>query len=319
MTLGKQLRLLAAATLAAVLLTVGLYFVQRERDFARMQVRAAAEVAGRVTALHFSEGDHVARGQALGEIDPVGYQLHRDEAAAALAQAQAQLDLMLAGSRDEDILRARAQVREAKALADASAADARRMAEVFEKGSVTPKQRDDAASAAERASAAQAAAEQQLAHLVRGNRQEEIRGAQATLDLAKARLAQAEKAVHDCAVVAPLDGVITTKSAEAGEVLATGTPLATISRLDEVWLSLYIPEHVLGRVKLGQKATVVIDGDTTRYEGTVTFVSSEAEFTPRNVQTPDERVKLVYRVKVTLPNPKGIFKPGMPADGYLGM
>lgn len=283
------------------------------------QVRAAAEVAGRVAALHFSEGDHVSQGQPLGEIDPTGYQLRRDEAAAALAQAQAQLDLMLAGSRDEDIQRARAQVREAKAVADASAADARRIGEVFEKGSATPKQRDDAAAAAERASAAQAAAEQQLARLIRGNRQEEVRGAQAAVDLAKARLAQAEKSIRDCAVLAPVDGIITTKSAETGEVLALGTPLATISRLDEVWLSLYIPEDHLGRVKLGNKAAVMIDGDSTRYEGTVTFVSPEAEFTPRNVQTPDERVKLVYRIKVTLPNPKGIFKPGMPADGYLGL
>jgi len=96
-----------------------------------------------------------------------------------------------------------------------------------------------------------------------------------------------------------------------------GTPLATLSQLSEVWLSLYLPETKLPSVKLGQKARIKVDGDPVRYEGIITFISAEAEFTPRNVQTPDERTKLVYRIKITLPNPKNTFKPGMPADGYL--
>jgi HlyD family secretion protein len=281
------------------------------------QVRVAAEVGGRIAALHFREGDYVKKGQKLGEIDPAGYQLRRDEASAALAQAQAQLDLMLAGNRDEDIQRARAQVREAKAVADADAADRQRIIDVFTKESCTPRQRDEAVAKAERSAAALSAAEQQLARLVRGNRQEEIRSSQAAADLAKARLAQSEKAVHDCVIMAPMDGAITTKTCEPGEVLGPGVPWATLSRLDEVWVSLYIPEPALGRVKLGQKVSIAIDGDATRYDGDITYISPEAEFTPRNVQTPDERAKLVYRVKVTLPNPRGIFKPGMPADGFL--
>lgn len=134
---------------------------------------------------------------------------------------------------------------------------------------------------------------------------------------ATARLAQLEKAVADGTVVAPCPGVITTKVREAGEFVNAGLPLVTLSRLDEVWLSLYLPEDRLARVKLGAPARVKLDGDPTDYRGTITFVSPEAEFTPRNAQTPDERAKLVYRVKVTLPNPDGVFKPGLPADGYL--
>ena len=281
------------------------------------QIRIAPEVAGRITALSFAEGDHVTKGQILATLDTTPYQLRRDEAAAALALAQAQLDLMNAGSRSEDILRARAQVREARAMADSAAADSKRMEALFAQNSVTTKQRDDAATAAERTSAGLAATEQQLDRLVKGNRLEEIQAALAAVALAKARLAQADKAIADCVITAPMAGIITTKNAEPGEVTAIGAPLATLSRMDEVWLSLYLPETRLAGIKTGQKATVKIDGDTARYEGTITFVSPEAEFTPRNVQTPDERVKLVYRIKVTLPNPKGIFKPGMPADGYL--
>ena len=281
------------------------------------QVRVAPEVGGRLATLLLKEGDSVTNGQVLATIDPLAYKLRRDESLAAQTLAQAQLDLMLAGSRDEDILRARAQVREAKSLADTAVRDSQRIESLFAQGSVTLKQRDDAAASVERTSAALAATEQQLSRLVKGNRQEDIRAAQAAVDLAKTRLAQAEKTLADCVIYAPLSGVITLKSAEPGEMVASGTPVATLSRLDEVWLSLYLPETRLHDVVIGQKVTVRVDGATERHEGTVTFISPEAEFTPRNVQTPDERVKLVYRIKVTLPNPTGVFKPGMPADGYL--
>lgn len=281
------------------------------------QVRIAPEVAGRITALAFTEGDSITNGQLLAMIDPLPYQLRREEARASLALAQSQLDLMIAGSREEDVLRAKAQVREAQALAGAAAADAKRIEALFTGNSVTVKQRDDAVTAADRTAAALAAAEQILSRLVKGNRPEEIQATQAAVALARARLALTEKAVSDCVITAPRAGIITTRNAEPGEVTAVGAPLATLSQLDEVWLSLYLPATRLAGIKTGQKASVKIDGDPARYEGTITFVSPEAEFTPRNVQTPDARVKLVYRIKVTLPNPKGLFKPGMPADGYL--
>lgn len=173
---------------------------------------------------------------------------------------------------------------EARAAARAAEADFARIQQVFERKSATQKQLDDA---------------------------------RAGLDLARARLALAEKAVTDCTVRAPVGGVVTVRGREDGEVVGAGTPLLTISKLDEVWLSIYVPESRLGGIRLGQRARVRIDGDRKAYEGKVTFVSPEAEFTPRNVQTPDERAKLVYRVKIMLPNPDGVFKPGMPADGYL--
>jgi HlyD family secretion protein len=118
-------------------------------------------------------------------------------------------------------------------------------------------------------------------------------------------------------VKAPQDGVVTIRSREDGEMVSVGTPLITVSRVDEVWLSVYVPEPQLGRVKLGQTASVKVDGIESMFTGKITFVSPEAEFTPRNAQTPDERAKLVFRVKITLSNPNGIFKPGMPADAYL--
>ncbi len=281
------------------------------------QVQVAPQVSGRVLRLPPQEGDALKKGDLVAEIDPTDYALKRDEARASLAQAQAQLDLMLAGAREEDVRRARSQVDEARAAAAAARADLQRTKEVYAQQTVTAKQMDDAQAAADRTAAALAAAEQALVKLEAGNRKEEIRLAQAQADLAKVRLAEAEKAVEYCTVTAPMNGVVTTRSREEGEMVAVGTPLVTVSRLDEVWLSIYVPETRLARVKLGQPAQVRIDGQAQRYEGVVTFVSPDAEFTPKNVQTPDERAKLVFRVKITLKNPQGVFKPGMPADGFL--
>lgn len=282
------------------------------------EVEVAPQVSGPIAAMPVQEGEALAKGDLVAQIDPEAYQLKCDEARAALAQSQAQLDLVLAGSRDEDIQRAREELRQAAAAAGAAKADLERIRQVVERGSGTAKQLDEAKARAEQTAAAQAAVEQVLSRLQSGSRKEEVRMARAAVDLTKARVAQAEKALADTNVTAPMDGVITVKSREAGDYATVGAPLVTLSRLDEVWLAIYVPEDRLGEVKLGQPARVKIDGDGTFYDGTVTFVSPVAEFTPRNVQTPEERAKLVYRVKITLPNPDGVFKPGMPADGYLG-
>jgi len=124
--------------------------------------------------------------------------------------------------------------------------------------------------------------------------------------------------VSQAVLAAPLGGTVIAKHAEPGELLAVGSPVITVAKLDDVWVRAYIPETRLGRVKLGQKAIVTSDTWKGRsYQGTVTFIASEAEFTPRNVQTEAERVKLVYRIKITIPNPKQELKPGMPVDAVI--
>jgi len=281
------------------------------------QVQVASSIAGRVLELPPQEGDAVKKGVLVARLDARDHELKRDELRAALASAQAQLDLLKAGARSEDIERARETVRELRASTTAAAADKKRIEDVFAQGSATQKQLDDARAAADRTAAALAGAEQNLARLEHGNRPEEIRIAESQVELAKAKLAQIEKTIGDCTLIAPMDGTVTTRSREPGEWVTPGAPLVTLSRLDEVWLAIYISEDQLGRVKLRQKASVKLDGSDQRYEGVVTFIAPEAEFTPKNAQTPDERAKLVYRVKVTLKNPNGIFKPGLPADAFL--
>jgi HlyD family secretion protein len=281
------------------------------------EVHVAPQVAGRIAHLPPQEGDAVKEGDIVAELDATDYRLRKDEAVAALAAAQAQLDLLKAGSREEDVQRAREQVREAKAAAQAAEADRQRVKSVFDRSSATARQMDEAAALAERTAAAVAGAEQNLARFLKGSRAEEIRAAEAQAEVCRARLALTEKAVADCTVKSPITGIVTTRVREAGEVVAQGATLLSISRLDEVWLSVYVPEPRLSTIRIGQPARVRPDGDARLYDGVVTYVSPQAEFTPRNVQTPDERAKLVYRVKITLKNPDGLFKPGMPADALL--
>lgn len=281
------------------------------------QVVVSPQISGRIVRIVPQEGAAVRKGDLVAAIDATDYELRLREAGAMLAGAQAQLDLLLAGAREEDVQRAREQVREAQAVAGAAKSDLGRIEELFKKNSATRKQMDDAQAQAERTAAVLSGSEQALARLLHGSRKEEIRAAQALVDQTKARMAQAEKAVADCTVNAPADGVVTTRSREEGEFVGTGAGIVTISRLDDVWLSIYVPESRISKAKLGKAAGVRIDGVEKTFKGDVSFVSQEAEFTPKNVQTPEERSKLVYRVKIALRNPEGIFKPGMPADGYL--
>jgi HlyD family secretion protein len=159
-----------------------------------------------------------------------------------------------------------------------------------------------------------------LAMLRQGFRSEEVEQARARLKMAEESLAQARTRLGYAILTAPMDGVVLSENIEPGEYVAAGTPVVTIGRLDPLWLRVYIAESDLGRVKLGQTARVTTDTYPGRgYRGTVTFIAQDAEFTPKNVQTEQERVKLVYRVKITLPNPEHELKPGMPADAVIDL
>lgn len=155
--------------------------------------------------------------------------------------------------------------------------------------------------------------------------EEMIAQRRADLAAAEAAVAQAEAGLRvllaqqqNLTIASPLTGVVLAEHARAGEVVAVGAPILTIADLHEVWIKLYIPLPSLGQIALGQRATVTTDALPGRtFVGTVTEVSQQAEFTPRNVQTPAERVKLVFAVKVTLPNPDRLLKPGMPADAVI--
>jgi len=295
------------------------------------EVHTAAEVSGRIVDLRVDEGDRIEAGTVIARLDTEDTMLQIARTRADRATAVAQLRLLEAGSRGEDIGQARAQVDAAGS--DAAATDAEVIAAQLDldrfqalltanAGSV--KQRDDAQARIDTAKARQRAAmdrvrsaREALARLEAGTRPEEIQTAHARVAAADAQIAVLEKSERDAAVISPIAGIVTQKLVDAGEIVARGTPLVVITDLDHAWANLFVPEPMVPRVTIGQAATVLTDAGGPGLEGKVTFVSPRAEFTPRNVQTAEERSKLVYRIKVTVDNAAGVLKLGMPVDAEL--
>lgn len=277
------------------------------------EVRVSTKVAGTLERLSVDEGDRLAAGQELARIDTTDLALALDAARADAGQAEAELRLRLAGSRAEDIAEAAAQVQRAEADLGGAQKELDRMEGLLASGSGTGRARDDAATRRDVAAAALRASREHVQKLRAGSRPEEIQAARARAAGAQARIAQLDQQIKDATILSPVAGVVTEKVAEQGELLARGAALAVVTDLADAWLNAYVAETDLARIRLGQDAEVTTDDGQSR-KGRISYISSQAEFTPRNVQTRDERVKLVYKVKVALDNADGLFKPGMPAE-----
>jgi len=266
------------------------------------------------------------------------------QAEAVVERARAHLAELLAGSRPQEIEAAEASLRRARAELERWRSDHERQRQLFQRGVISAREYESVLAAyrvaeaqvreveervklvregprKEQIAQARAAlkeAQERLAMLREGPRKETIEAARARLEGAKAALAASETRLSYTTVTSPLNGIVLSKNVEPGEYVAPGTPVVTIGDLENIWLRAYIDEPDLGKVKLGQRVRIRTDTyPEKRYEGRISFISSQAEFTPKNVQTERERVKLVYRIKVDVPNPTMELKPGMPADGEI--
>ena len=294
-------------------------------------VQVAPEVGGRVLELRIREGDRVNASDLIARLDTRDTELALARARADRAQADAQVRLLIAGSRPEDIRQAEAQA--TAAAADVAAAEAElanaqadldRYEALLRANAGSRKARDDAQSrrdvARQRVEAAKerARASRETAARVRaGSRREEIDAARARLAAMDAQIATYEKALADATITSPVGGVVTEKLVNVGELVAPRTPLAVITDLDHAWGEVFVDEPIVPRLKLGQPATIYTDAGGQGIPGKLTFISPRAEFTPRNVQTAEERSRLVYRVKVSVDNRNGVLKPGMPVEAEI--
>lgn len=295
------------------------------------EVRVAAEVGGRLLEVTAEEGRRVAAGDVLARIDTSDLEIAKARAVAERDQAAAQMRLVQAGPRREEIRQASAQAESAKADVAAAEAELKAATEDFRRfeallaaSAGSRKQRDDAATrvsvAEARVNAARErvrAAEEVVARLRAGARRDEVASAEARVSAVDAQIAALDKNIADAVVKAPVAGTITAKLADAGEMIGPRAPVAVISDLDHAWANVYVDEPLVPRLKLGQAVTLVTDAGQ-RLNGSITYISPRAEFTPRNVQTAEERSKLVYRIKVTVDNRDGILKPGMPVEAEVG-
>jgi HlyD family secretion protein len=294
------------------------------------EVRVAPEVGGRVLEIKVDEGDRVSPGALLLRLDTSDAELAVRRVEAERAQAQAQLRLLQAGARPEDVRQARAQAESAQADVAAAESELRaanedvtRFEALLTSRAGSRKQRDDAVTRRDVAAARVAAARERtraategVARLRAGARPEELAAAQARVDVVDAQLAALRKNIADANLLAPVGGIVTSRLVDAGELVAAKTPVVVITDLDRAWANVYVDEPVVPRLTHGQSITLVTDA-RQRIEGRITFISPKAEFTPRNVQTAEERTKLVFRIKVTTDNRQGILKSGMPVEAEI--
>lgn len=297
------------------------------------EIRLAPDAGGRILTLDLAEGDRIEAGDHVLTLDRRDIDLALQRARAEQAQADAQLRLVLAGARPEDIRQAESHVTAAAADVSAMRAelaaaeqDLERFETLLAANSGSRKQRDDAVTrrevARQRVTAAESreqAARDALARLQAGARREEIDGARARLAAATAQIASLEKNLADTTFTAPVGGIVTEKLVEPGEVIAPRTPVAVIVDLDHAWADVFVPEPAVPRLRLTQAAQVFTDAGGSPINGTITYISPRAEFTPRNVQTAEERSKLVYRVRISVDNTAGVLKQGMPVEAEIAL
>jgi HlyD family secretion protein len=318
--------------------------VDEGESIAAGQVVARLDSADQELMVAQAEANLSYAKSVLAELEAGSREQEIRQAKAAVEQAKAMLDELERGSRRQEVASAKDMVAQAEAEANRLATDRKRFEELYAQGAVSEQQFDAVRTAAivateqyesaresldlvvegprretiNQARAALKQAEERYALVQEGPRKESIEQARAKVSVAEETLRQAKQQRAYTELIAPFDGVVLNKSAEPGEYLNPGTPVVTVGEMDRVWLRAYVNEMDLGRISLNQDVEVTTDSYSGKaYRGRIAFIASEAEFTPKTVQTHEERVKLMYRIKVDLENPNYELKLGMPADAHI--
>ena len=307
-----------------------------------------AQLRQALATLHSAEA-RLLQARISLRIEPTLVQAQIRQAEENLRSAEERLRLLQAGSRPQEIEEGRANLRQNLARLEIARLTRDRYRDLLADGAIAKQDLDRAESDFQAADAAVRATRERLGVLEEGSRMEDIRAAQAerdraaaaleaaranaaTLDLrqqdvrageaavreAQANVRRLETQVAELKVFAPLDATVLTKAVEAGEVVAAGKPLVLLGDLDHPWIKVYVTETEVGKVKLGAPARILVDSFPQQpFRGTVSWIADEAEFTPKNIQTKEERVNLVYAVKITIDNAQRKLKAGMTADAEL--
>jgi HlyD family secretion protein len=323
----KRRVVIGAVVLAALAVTLWLTVLQGGDDdvvFASGTVEATEadlgfQVSGRIEHVAVREGERVVAGDELARLDRSELLARKRAAEAQATAARAILQELESGFRDEEVAQGRAALRAAEQRVNDKRRDLQRTRNLHEGGAVSQQMLDNAETAYELAMADYESVQEALRILETGPRSERIAAQRAALAQAEAAVAQTDAALDFAVIRAPFDGLITVRHREPGEAVPAGSPVFTLMNPDDRWVRIYVRADEVGRIDMGQAAAIAGDAYRDReYAGRVVFIASQAEFTPRNVQTTEERVKLVYRVKVQITGDPGFdLKPGLAADVRL--
>jgi membrane fusion protein YbhG len=278
------------------------------------EIEAAFNANGRVTRMLVREGDRVRKGALIAEIDDTRYKAALDQAEGQMRNQKEVLARMLAGSRPEEIAQANATMEALRVTYQNNEINYRRAAALAQTGAGTVQQRDDAKVALDAAKQHYEAARQAYILAVKGPRAEDIAAQRAAYEAAQGAVALEKRALADTRLYAPADGIVENRILEPGDMASPSTPVVTIALTDPLWVRAYVPETELGKVVLGMRATVTTDSFTDRkYRGWVGYLSPAAEFTPKAVESPELRTRLVYQLRVYVCNLGNELRLGMPA------
>ncbi len=279
------------------------------------EVDISPKIAGRIDSIYADEGDRVTKGALLLQMDDRQLKIQVERANASLNAARETLEDLKAGARKEEIASAKATLSAAEAALKKAKNDLKRARELFEEEAASKDFVEKAELRVETTQKNYDMAKESLDLLRAGARKNVIESAEYRVQEAQRGVDELELLQTDSRTFSPVDGIITVRSAEPGEVIGAGTPVLTVINPEDTYLRIYLRETVLARVDIGQEVKVYTDSYPDKaFKGTLTYISSEAEFTPRNIQTKEERVKLVYSAKVQIENSDLVFKPGMPVD-----
>jgi HlyD family secretion protein len=293
-------------------------YIEESGNIEVTNIMLSSHASGKVVDIYVDEGDQVEEGDTLLIIDHELLKIQLKQANAGMRAAKAQLDLVITGARKEDVSLATEQLTQANTNFESAKTDFERMKNLFDEQAITKKQFDDAETRITISKSQLVAAQENLNKIKNISRPEEITQTRSNFEKAEANVELIKKQIKDSHIISPLNGIVVDKFVEIGESVNYGSSIFKISDLSIVELVVYINEENLGKVKLGQATEVYTDTYKEKvYKGKVIYISPEAEFTPKNIQTKDERTKLVFAVKIELPNPDFELKAGMPADAKI--
>lgn len=283
-----------------------------------VNVIVSSKVSGEIISIFKDEGDKVTAGDTLLIIDPTIYQIKLREVEALLLSAEAQYELVRNGARKEDIQQAEQLLRQSEVNLQTAQNDKARFENLYQTKSISKKQYEDAMAKYEVALAQYNSAKENYSKIKNISRPEELKQVKANVERLKANVDLIKKNLNDCYVTSPINGIVVKRFIEIGETVTNLSSLIKISDLSQVELMVYVNEKDLPKIKLGQLVEVTVDAfPTKKFDGKIIYISPEAEFTPKNIQTKEERTKLVFAVKVKIDNPDYELKAGIPADAVI--
>ncbi len=275
----------------------------------------APKVSGYIGELTIKEGDHVTLGQVIARISRPDLEAQKLRDEAALIKAQVQLADLEKGARPQEINEVQGTLVSGQAVYEKAQKDYTRQQELFAQGAVSAQQLDAARSAYEVALATLSAYQARASLVTEGNRPDVIAAQKAEVERSQAIVKLAKTAIEDTVVVSPLDGLLLTKNFEQGEYVNAGAAIGTVGNWRDCWVKVYVSSTQLGLIWAGQNVNIRVDSFPGRqFSGQIKEISQQAEFTPRQSLTQQERANMVFAVKVKIDNAEGILKPGMPVD-----